>query len=418
MHTVIMPKMGDGMEEGTLLKWLKSEGDAVKEGEPIAEIATDKATVEVEAPGDGILKGISVQEGANVPVGEPMAFVLAEGESLPSGASSNGRASASGPTASVPAATPSVAQPAAPTPEIAPDVMTDGTESRIKATPLVRRLAKDHHVDLRQVTGTGPGGRIVERDLRAYLAAPQTAPVAPAAAATAPVVSGESRVEPMSRLRQIIAQRTTQTMQTVPHFYLTIEVDMGEAMVLRQRLNSLDESLPKISVNDLITRASVLALQKHPIVNAAVDGNQVVYPSGIHIGIAVAVPDGLIVPVIKHCEQLSVRKIAAASKQLIEKARDGKLMPDEMSGNTFSISNLGMFDIEEFTAIINPPASAILAVGSVRKTPVIKDDGSFEARQRMKVTMSCDHRTIDGATGALFLQDLKRYLEMPLLMLD
>ncbi|MCS6924185.1 MAG: 2-oxo acid dehydrogenase subunit E2 [Fimbriimonadales bacterium] len=413
MHTIIMPKMGDAMEEGTLVRWLKQEGDTVNEGEPIAEIATDKATVEIEAPGSGILRGIRVPEGAVVPVNTPLAYILQEGESLPS--QTDGKATAGAPAASTaPAA-------AAPAPAPTPTPAAPDSEERVLASPLARKIAAEHGIDLRQVRGTGPKGRIVERDVLAYIeaqkaAAPAPAPtpaVAPAAAAPA---AAAERVESLNRLRQITAQRTTEAHQTIPHFYLTMEIDMENALALRAQLNQLDESL-RVSVNDLIVKACAVALEKHPVINARYQNGQLVHPDGIHIGIAVAVEQGLLVAVLKHCEGKSLRRIAQESQTLIQKARDVKLLPDEMTGNTFTVSNLGMFGIEQFTAIINPPASAILAVGATKRVPVVNEDGSITPRQRMKVTMSCDHRVIDGAVGAQFLQTLKQVLENPLLMM-
>ena len=418
MQTIIMPKMGDAMEEGTLVRWLKHEGDAVQEGEPVAEIATDKATVEIEAPTSGVLRGIRVAENAVVPVNTPLAYILQPGESLP--AEGDGKASG--------AAQPSAA--AAPQPAPAPTAVaaapqpapTNG-EERILASPLARKIAAEHGIDLRQVQGTGPKGRIVERDVLAYLetrkatavpaaAAPAPTPVPAPAVAAAPA---EGRAETLTRLRQITAQRTTEAHQTIPHFYLTMEIDMEEALALRQRLNQLDESL-RVSVNDLIVKACAVAIEQHPIVNASYQNGQLVHPSGIHIGIAVAVEQGLLVAVLRHCEGKSLRRIAQESQTLIQKAREGKLMPDEMTGNTFTVSNLGMFGIEQFTAIINPPASAILAVGATKRVPVVQEDGTIVARPRMKVTLSCDHRVLDGAVGAQFLQTLKQVLENPLWM--
>lgn len=419
MQTIIMPKMGDAMEEGTLVRWLKQEGDTVQEGEPIAEIATDKATVEVEAPTSGVLRGIRVQENAVVPVNTPLAYILQEGESLPS--DDNGKAS-DGAKADAPPPAPAATAAAASQPAPAP---TNDTE-RILASPLARKIAAEQGIDLRQVKGTGPKGRIVERDVLAYLesrpaaAAPAPAPAptptpTPAPAPAVAAASVEGRTESLNRLRQITAQRTTQAHQTIPHFYLTMEIDMEEALALRQRLNQLDANL-RVSVNDLIVKACAVALEQHPIVNASYQDGQIVHPSGIHIGIAVAAEQGLLVAVLKHCEGKSLRRIAQESQTLIQKARDGKLLPDEMTGNTFTISNLGMFGIEQFTAIINPPASAILAVGATKPLPVLQEDGSFVARQRMKVTLSCDHRVLDGAVGAQFLQTLKQVLENPLWM--
>jgi pyruvate dehydrogenase E2 component (dihydrolipoamide acetyltransferase) len=409
MQTIIMPKMGDAMEEGTLVRWLKQEGDTVQEGEPIAEIATDKATVEIEAPISGVLRGIRVAENAVVPVNTPLAYILQEGESLP--AEGDGKA---------PAPTAAAAPQPEPTPTTAAATPANG-EERVLASPLARKIAAEHGIDLRQVQGTGPNGRIVVRDVLAYLetrpatVAPTPAPPpmpAPAVAA-APV---EARVETLNRLRQITAQRTTEAHQTIPHFYLTMEIDMEEALALRQRLNQLDESL-RVSINDLIVKACAVAIEQHPIVNASYQNGQIVHPNGIHIGIAVAVEQGLLVAVLKHCEGKSLRRIAQESQTLIQKAREGKLLPDEMTGNTFTVSNLGMFGIEQFTAIINPPASAILAVGATKRVPVVQEDGTIVARQRMKVTLSCDHRVLDGAVGAQFLQTLKQVLENSLWML-
>lgn len=410
MHTIIMPKMGDAMEEGTLVRWLKQEGDAVKEGEPIAEIATDKATIEIEAPGSGILKGIRVPEGAVVPINTPLAYIVAEGESVPTEGTT---------PATPPAAAKEAPAPATPPAAVSQPVSTDG--DRVKASPLARKIAREHGIDLRLIQGTGPQGRIVERDVLAYLEAQKAAPTPPPAPAPAPVptpvpapaVAG--RTEPLSRLRQITAQRTTEAKQTIPHFYLTMEIDMEEALALRAKLNEADESL-RVSVNDMIVKACAVALEKFPMINASFQNNQLVYPDGIHIGIAIAVDEGLLVGVVRHCEQKSLRRIAQEAQTLVQKARDGKLMPDEMTGNTFTVSNLGMFGIDEFSAIINPPASAILAVGAVKKVPVVADDGSIVARSRMRVTLSCDHRVFDGATGARFLQELKRVLENPILM--
>lgn len=425
MHTIIMPKMGDAMEEGTLVRWLKNEGDTVSEGEPIAEIATDKATVEIEAPGSGVLKGISVQEGAIVPVNTPLAYILQEGESLPS--QTDGKAAA---TAETPAPAPAATPAPTPTPAVAtaaaPAPAPRNGEERILSSPLARKIAAEHGIDLRLIQGTGPKGRIVERDVLAFIesqkAAAPAPPVAPVAApiptpAPTPIpVAAEERVESLNRLRQITAQRTTEAHQTIPHFYLTMEIDMENALALRQQLNQLDESL-RVSVNDLIVKACAVALEQHPVINARYQDGQLVHPNGVHIGIAVAVEQGLLVAVLKHCEGKSLRRIAQESQTLIQKARDGKLLPDEMTGNTFTVSNLGMFGIEQFTAIINPPASAILAVGATKRVPVIGDDGTITPRQRMKVTLSCDHRVIDGAVGAQFLQTLKQVLENPLLML-
>jgi pyruvate dehydrogenase E2 component (dihydrolipoamide acetyltransferase) len=408
MQTIIMPKMGDAMEEGTLVRWLKQEGEPVKEGEPIAEIATDKATIELEAPASGILRGIRVPEGATVPINTPLAYILTEGETLPEESKRDGATPA-------PAAAPQVVAP----PSEVKAAYAPAAEERIKASPLARKIAQEHGIDLRLLQGTGPQGRIVERDVLAYLEKmrpPAPAPVAAPPVPPTPAPAGAARTEPLNRLRQITAQRTTEAKQTIPHFYLTMEIDMEEALALRAKLNSMEESF-RISVNDMIVKACAVALEKHPIVNASYREGQLVYPDGIHIGIAVASEEGLLVAVVRHCEGKSLRRIAQEAQTLVQKAREGKLLPDEMTGNTFTVSNLGMFDIDEFSAIINPPASAILAVGAVKKVPVVLEDGSIQPRARMKVTLSCDHRVLDGATGARFLQELKRALENPVLMM-
>jgi len=408
MQTIIMPKMGDAMEEGTLVRWLKQEGEPVKEGEPIAEIATDKATIELEAPASGILRGIRVLEGATVPINTPLAYILTEGETLPEESKRDGATPA-------PAAAPQVVAP----PSEVKAAYAPAAEERIKASPLARKIAQEHGIDLRLLQGTGPQGRIVERDVLAYLEKmrpPAPAPVAAPPVPPTPAPAGAARTEPLNRLRQITAQRTTEAKQTIPHFYLTMEIDMEEALALRAKLNSMEESF-RISVNDMIVKACAVALEKHPIVNASYREGQLVYPDGIHIGIAVASEEGLLVAVVRHCEGKSLRRIAQEAQTLVQKAREGKLLPDEMTGNTFTVSNLGMFDIDEFSAIINPPASAILAVGAVKKVPVVLEDGSIQPRARMKVTLSCDHRVLDGATGARFLQELKRVLENPVLMM-
>lgn len=409
MAQVIMPKMGDGMNEGTILRWLKKAGDVVEVGEVIAEIETDKASVELPAESSGKLANILVKEGDTVPVGTVIAEILGEGEQP--------QAVAPSPQAAV--ETPAVAEPARETlrPEEPP------LQERVKASPLARRIAQEAGIDLAMVKGTGPGGRIVERDVQQFLAARQAAtrpplaePARPAAVVEAPPVTGG---EPLSRMRRLIAERTTLAKQTVPHFYVTMDIDMTEAMALREKLNAaLPEEAPKLSVNDFVTKACALALARYPQVNALYQ-NERIYPSSeIHIGIAVALPDGLIVPVLRHCERKTLRQVAHETRQLVERARAGRLTPEEYSGATFSISNLGMYGVDDFIAIINPPAVAILAVGAVQKQPVVLEDDTVAVRLRMKVTLSADHRALDGAVAAEFLRELKRILENPYQMVE
>ncbi|GIV17568.1 MAG: dihydrolipoamide acetyltransferase component of pyruvate dehydrogenase complex [Armatimonadota bacterium] len=412
MAQVIMPKMGDGMTEGTILRWLKKEGDSVEVGDIIAEIETDKASVELPAEASGKLANILVKEGDTVPVGAVIAEILGEGEQ---------------PQVTKPAETPttatemvtSVAEPVAEALREEPP-----TQERVKASPLARRIAQEAGIDLAMVKGTGPGGRIVERDVQQFIASrqatarpPLTEPARPAAAvAESPALVGG---EPLSRMRRLIAERTTLTKQTVPHFYVTMDIDMSEAMALRERLNTaLPEDAPKISVNDFVTKACALALARYPQVNALYQNERIYLSSEIHIGIAVALPDGLIVPVLRHCERKTLRQIAVETRQLVEKARAGRLTPDEYTGATFSISNLGMYGVDEFIAIINPPAVAILAVGAVQKQPVALEDDTVVVRPRMKITLSADHRALDGAVAAEFLRELKRILENPYVMVE
>jgi pyruvate dehydrogenase E2 component (dihydrolipoamide acetyltransferase) len=410
MAQVIMPKMGDGMTEGTILRWLKKEGEPVEVGDIIAEIETDKASVELPAEVAGRLVNVMAKEGDTVPVGAVIAEILGEGEQ----------------PQAVKGAEPLAVTGEEPRAHEEPVARVELEESpaqeRVKASPLARRIAQEAGVDLAMIKGTGPGGRIVERDVQQFIASRQTprAPIVepprPAAAPEAPVLTGG---EPLSRMRRLIAERTTLTKQTVPHFYVSMDIDMAEAMALREKLNAaMPEEAPKLSVNDFVTKACALALARYPQMNALYQ-NERIYPSQeVHIGIAVALPDGLIVPVLRHCEQKTLRQIAAETRQLVERARAGRLAADEYSGATFSISNLGMYGVDEFIAIINPPAVAILAVGAVQKQPVALDDETVVVRPRMKVTLSADHRALDGAVAAEFLRELKRILENPYTMVE
>ncbi|MGC8783205.1 MAG: dihydrolipoamide acetyltransferase family protein [Armatimonadota bacterium] len=411
MAQVIMPKMGDGMTEGTILRWLKKEGDSVEVGDIIAEIETDKASVELPAETSGKLANVLAKEGDTVPVGAVIAEILGEGE----------QPQVTQPAQPPAAAEESVAPSAQPVAPIGETHQEPPVQERVKASPLARRIAQEAGIDLAMVRGTGPGGRIVERDVQQFIASRQATPRPPATepVRTAVTVEPPAGGQPLSRMRRLIAERTTLTKQTVPHFYVTMDIDMTEAMALRERLNAaLPEDAPKLSVNDLVTKACALALARYPQVNALYQNEQVYPSSEIHIGIAVALPDGLIVPVLRHCERKTLRQIAVETRQLVEKARAGRLTPDEYTGATFSISNLGMYGVDEFIAIINPPAVAILAVGAVQKQPVALDDDTVAVRPRMKVTISADHRALDGAVAAEFLRELKRILENPYVMVE
>lgn len=401
MTEVIMPKMGDGMEEGTLLEWLKKEGEAVKAGEIIGTIQTDKATLELEAPGSGVLSGFKIQGGETVPVGVAIAAILKDGEKLPDGwsSASNGQAKAAeAPKAVVAAA--AVEAVAAPK-----------SDDRVKASPLARKIAADKGVDLGSIVGSGPGGRVVEKDVLAA-GSSKPAPVAQPVAASA-----EDVVVKLNKIRQITAQKTQQSKQHVPHFYVTVEVEIDKLQALRQMFE--EEGSGKISVNDFVIKACALALREMPSVNSSfVDATTVLQHGAIHIGMAVALEDGLTLPVIHNVDTLGVREIGAKSRELAFKARDNKLHPDELTGSTFSISNMGMLDVENFAAIIVEPNAAIVAVGTAKKKLRINDEDEAEIRQVMKLTGSFDHRVVDGAVGARFMNLVRAALENPTRLLS
>jgi pyruvate dehydrogenase E2 component (dihydrolipoamide acetyltransferase) len=435
MAEIRMPKMGDGMEEGTLLRWLKKEGDRIEKNESIAEIETDKANVEMPAEDTGILTQIVVQEGQTVPVGAVLAHVGATAGAAPSAPSApsatNGNGSAARPEAT------SSQEPASRAEPESAEKASQGeahpssgqgsagpARERLKASPLARKMAEEAGIDLAQVTGSGPGGRIVERDiaaLKSRQAAGTSLPSAPTmpsqspAAPSAPSASGQD-VE-ISKMRKRIAKVTVQSKQTVPHFYLVVPIEMDRALQLLDEMNAQNPG-EKITVNDLIVKACAVTLQRVPEVNVSFTPEEKIrrYAS-INIGVAVVTEQGLAIPVVPDCGSKTLRQISADAKSLIGRARGGTITPQEMSGGTFSISNLGMFGIEEFMAIINPPEAAMLAVGAAAKEVVVAEDGSFEARSRMRVSLSCDHRAVDGALGARFLQELKRLLESPLNLL-
>jgi pyruvate dehydrogenase E2 component (dihydrolipoamide acetyltransferase) len=401
---VIMPKMGDGMEEGTLLEWLKKEGDSVKSGEVLGTIQTDKATLELESPGTGTLSGFLIGAGATVPVGKPIAAILKAGEALPAGWGSGAAAPAAATVEAEPAAKPEpVLVGAASAPATAAE-----PSGRVKASPLAKRVAQDLGIDLRNLRGSGPGGRILEKDIQAMASAAPAVAVAQAA----PVTAGAGdTVVPLTRLRQITAQRTTQSKQQVPHYYVTVEVDVEKILALRELFE--EEQSGKASINDFVVKACASALAEMPEVNATFEGDKVLQYDAIHIGIAAAIEEGLTVPVLRNAGALSLRQIAEATRDLVTRARENKLSLDELSGSTFSISNMGMLNVDNFAAIINQPNAAILAVSSVRKKVVPTDDDEIEIRSRMNVTCSFDHRVVDGARGAVFINKVREYLENP-----
>jgi len=441
---VVMPKLSEAMETGKIIKWLKKEGDRIQGGDILAEIETDKADVEMEAFGAGVLRKVLVPAGEKAPVGTLIGVIAEPGDDIAAvlasapapaaaGVGAAGSASARNDTRSAPPAAPTPSAASAPAPPPRPAVVSTPAPAapavnapavgipapiaptavatrRVKASPLAKKIAAQAGVDLRLIRGTGPGGRIIRRDVDA---AAVTVTAVPAAAPTVPAVEYEDR--PLSQIRATIAKRLPLSKAPVPHFYVTSEVAMDRAWELREELNAL-EGQPKVSVNDLVVRACALALLRHPGVNASFQGESIRVWHRAHIGIAVALDDGLITPVLRDCQAKSLAQIAVEARDLVERARVRKLRVTELSGATFSISNLGMYDVVEFSAIINPPEGAILAVGSVRRVPVV-DDGGLGVGRRMALTLSCDHRAMDGAMGARFLQDVKRLLEEPLRLL-
>ena len=400
MPEVIMPKMGDAMEEGKLLQWLKQDGDTVSEGDVIAEIETDKSNVEIEADDSGVLH-IQGQPGTMFPVGAVIATIGDTPVSKQAAAKS----------AIIERAQEAAAEYDAPVPAaVVPVTKTSGNgQERLKASPLARSVARQQGIDIAKLSGSGPLGRIIEADVMA---------AAQSSSLPSKLALGEASSTELSPMRKVIAKRMTQSKTTIPHFYITSEIDMAEASALREKLNAYDEGLAKISLNDMIVKASAKALAKFPAVNAAFKDEKVYPGNGVHVGVAVALDDGLIVPVLRDADQLPLRRLAQFSKELIKKARDKKLQPSEYSGGTFTVSNLGGFDVENFIAIIDPAQGAILAISSIVKKPVVLNDDTIVVRPRMNVTFSGDHRVMDGATGAKFLQELKRLLQNPLSLLE
>ena len=415
-----LPKLSPTMDEGTLVSWQKKEGDAVDVDDLLAEVETDKATMEFRSFDKGVLLKILVPEGETLAPDTPVAIIGQSGEDIskliaesaekspaaaPAAASTpapstNGQ-SASAPAESAPSTTPTSS---------APDPVTLAADGRVLASPVVRRIAREESVDLRQVSGTGPHGRIVKHDIESFLKNGASRPVGAA-------VTRETRVEKVSQMRKTIARRLTESKRDVPHYYLTIDVEVSPLMAVRKTINAeLEKSGEKISLNDMILKAAAVALRRSPEVNASFRGDTIHYHGRVDISVAVAIPDGLITPVIRNADTKGLAEIGREVRELAKRAREKKLQPEEFTDGTFSISNLGMFGIEEFTAVINPPEGAILAIGTVRDEPVIKN-GQVVPGKRMRMTMSCDHRVIDGAVGAQFLALLKGFLESPATML-
>jgi pyruvate dehydrogenase E2 component (dihydrolipoamide acetyltransferase) len=422
---VVMPQMGADMTEGTLLRWLKHEGDPVERGEIIAEIETDKANVEIEAFGGGTFRKVLAEEGDIVRVGEVIAVIgdasddisRYAGGARPTAAQTAAPAAAA--AAAVPVAPPSPAE-AAKIATTAP--APSGGNGRLRASPLARRLARERGIDLATVRGTGPDGRILKSDLeRTQRSEPVPAPPAerrapPVAASVTPQprATTPQAVQPMSRMRQAIARRMSQSKREAPHYYLLVDIDMTESLAFRREANgALGEDAARISINDLIVKACALALRTHPSFNCTMEGEQVVAHDEQNVCIAIALDDGLIAPALIDVAASSLAEIARQSKDLVARAKGGSLRPEELSAGTFSITNLGAYGIETLIGIIQPPQTAILGVGSVMEQPAVRD-GSVVARQMMKVALSADHRVTDGAQGAQFLTEIKRLVEHPL----
>ncbi|HVS20357.1 MAG TPA: pyruvate dehydrogenase complex dihydrolipoamide acetyltransferase [Pyrinomonadaceae bacterium] len=427
---IVMPKLSPTMEEGQLARWLKKEGDKVSMGEPLAEIDTDKATMEMQALSNGVLRKILIQEGESAPLGQPIAIIgepdedissllKATGEKAPKTTATSEAKEAEQPPEDT---KPVPSQTSAPAKESEAAVQPSRDGGRQLVSPIAARMAADAGVNLSSLKGSGPGGRIIKRDIETAIsenkpsasAAPKLRAAAPSRPAEKGAVYGPSfyRDEPVSEMRRTIARRLVMSLGPVPHFFITTEIDMERAADMRRSINELFPEV-KLSINDIIIKVTAAALMQHPQVNASFQDKTVRYYEHADLGIAVATENGLITPVVRSADLKSLLEIAGEVRELATRARARKLKPEEYTGASFSISNLGMFGIDEFTAVINPPEGAILAVGAMAPKPVVKD-GQIVIRQTMRVTMSCDHRVIDGATGAQFLQTFKQILENPL----
>lgn len=432
--TVNMPKLGFDMAEGTLVRWVKSEGENVTKGEILAEIETDKATVEVESPFSGVVARQLVTEQTSVPVGTAIAIIAAPGEKVDTSAPAPAVQESMG-AAAIGSLNQAEEEPPAPVGAARPAAAAQPTieSGPVKASPLARKMARDAGIDLARVQGSGPLGRIVRKDIEgaaaqpaataALVAGPAGAAAAPAQAAKSgmalplpAVAAGEIPADqhvPLERLRAAIARRMAEAKQQVPHFYVTHEYDMAAVMEMRKQANELLPDDQKLSVNDFIVKAAALALREFSNLNASLVGNEIIRHGHINMGVAVAVNAGLLTVVCRDADRKPLRVISHELKEMVARARSGKVHPEDIEGSTFSISNLGMFDVEEFIAIINPPEAAILAVGSVKPTPVVVD-GELKVGTRMRATISADHRVSDGAEAAQFMQRLAVYLEKPL----
>jgi pyruvate dehydrogenase E2 component (dihydrolipoamide acetyltransferase) len=447
MQEVVMPKLSDMMEEGKILSWTKQVGDTVARGDVIGEVETEKVNIEIQSFVAGTLRKILVQAGETAPVGAPIALVGSPTEPLEgdtaapttgahTATSANDKAPAASNANAAPAATAARAASAptatAPVATASPsgNVATPTETGRVKASPVAKRLAEEHHIDLHAIQGTGPEGRIIRDDVEAAIAAGGTVPTYAASAQTAMVaaqsaiipaaaIGDDVEIVPLSNMRRTVARRLQQSMQTTPHFYVTMAMDAAGLIELRQQLNAALNTQGddlRVSYNDLVVMAVARTLNRHPEINVSWGEDKLLRHKSVHIGVAVALPSGLIVPVVRDANKRSAADLAHEIHRLTDAAHTGKLRPDEFSGGTFTISNLGMLDVESFTAIINPPEAAILAVGAIHQLPVVRD-GQLAVGSEIKMTLSCDHRAIDGAQAAYFMRDLKHLIEAPMTML-
>ncbi|WP_299454034.1 pyruvate dehydrogenase complex dihydrolipoamide acetyltransferase [uncultured Microscilla sp.] len=421
---VTMPKMSDTMEEGVIVSWLKKVGDNIQEGDIIAEVETDKATMELEAYDEGTLLYVAIEEGGSVKVDGLIAVVGEEGanyqalvDQFKSGGSAQEETKSTSASVPKPATSNNGSAPKTPAPPnkaAAHASNNNNSNGRVKISPLARKLASEKGYDISQIEGSGDHGRIIKRDIENFTPAAQ--PTAQdSAVATAPVGTESYEEINVSQMRKTIAKRLAASKFTAPHFYVTMEIRMDAIMKARKQINAV--APVKVSFNDIIIKASALAIRKHPKINAYWLEDKIRYNNHIHVGMAVAVKDGLFVPVVRFADNLTFSQVATTTKDLVSKAKDKKLQPADWEGSTFSVSNLGMFGVEDFTAIINPPDSCILAVGGIKQTPVVNDEGQIEVGNIMKVTLSSDHRVVDGALAASFLKTLKQMIENPYMML-
>jgi len=414
---ISMPKLSDTMTLGVILEWKKNEGDQIEPGDILAEVETDKANMDLENFESGTLLKILIPKGGKVPVGGVIAIVGEKGENIDSLIKEAQASLEQAPAAPEPTPEKAAPPPQAPKPKepVAPPAPQPSVErkGRIKASPLARRIAETKGVDLSTIFGSGPGGRIVKKDIESLLATGKGAPgMSSVYSSQLPTI--EQKDIPLSQMRQTIARRLLESKTTIPHFYVTKEIDMQRAIELRSALKSA--RVGSVSYNDMIIRACALALRQFPELNSSFMGEFIRQHGQIHIGIAVAIPDGLITPVVHNADQKSLIEISAETKELVVRAKDKKLKPDEYTGGTFTTTNMGMFDVEDFAAIISPPESAILAISSIVEKPVV-EKGQVRTAKRMKLTISCDHRVVDGITAARFLKELRRLLETPVLLI-